>query len=138
MPMPDCLSTSFIPSLLYSQLSRYEYRSKASFIRSTYCLTHTVHSIPLLLSAVQVRKIFHNSVLGTSRPGCRDDVSLTDVSPNENSWILCSLHYLFLGLMIADQCVPTLDLLKELVVISQFGLWPTKTNLPEPWGRVLG
>ncbi len=38
----------------------------------------------------------------------RDNVSPTEVSPNENSCILRSLYYLSLGLIIPDRCVPTL------------------------------
>ncbi len=39
---------------------------------------------------------------------CRDNVYLSDVSPNKNSWILRPLYYLSLGLIIPDRCVPTL------------------------------
>ncbi len=51
--------------------------------------------------------------------GFKDDVYPTDVSRNENSEILRPLHYLSLGLIIPDRCVPTLDRMKELVVTIQ-------------------
>jgi hypothetical protein len=38
--------------------------------------------------------------------GCKDDVSLTDVSLNENCWILRILYYLSLVLIIPDPICP--------------------------------
>jgi len=40
---------------------------------------------------------------------CRVDVSLTDVSLTENSWMLRPLNKASLGYCALDQCVPTLD-----------------------------
>ena len=39
----------------------------------------------------------------------RVDVSPTDVSPTENSWMLRPLNKASLGYCVPDQCVPTLD-----------------------------
>jgi hypothetical protein len=41
--------------------------------------------------------------------GCRVDVSLTDVSPTESSWMLRPLNKLSLGYYAPDRSVPTLD-----------------------------
>jgi hypothetical protein len=46
----------------------------------------------------------------TYQPGrCRVDVSPTDVSPTENSWMLRPLNKASLGYCVPDQCAPTLD-----------------------------
>jgi hypothetical protein len=47
---------------------------------------------------------------------CRVDVSPTNVSLTENSWILQPSYYLSLGLIIPDRCVPSLDRMEELVI----------------------
>ncbi len=41
--------------------------------------------------------------------GCRVDVSPTDVSPTESSWMLRPLNKLSLGYYVPDRSVPTLD-----------------------------
>ncbi len=41
--------------------------------------------------------------------GCRVDVSPTDVSPTESSWMLRPLNKASLGYCVPDRCVPTLD-----------------------------
>jgi hypothetical protein len=41
--------------------------------------------------------------------GCRVDVSLTDVSPTESSWMLRPLDKASLGYCAPVRCVPTLD-----------------------------
>jgi len=44
---------------------------------------------------------------------CRVDVSPTDVSPIENSWMLRPLNKASLGYCVPDRCVPTLDRIKQ-------------------------
>jgi hypothetical protein len=41
--------------------------------------------------------------------GCSVDVSPTDVSPTESSWMLRPLKKASLGYCVPDRCVPTLD-----------------------------
>ncbi len=53
------------------------------------------------------------SLLYTIPSGCRVDVSPTDVSPTENSWMLRPLNKASLGYCVPDRCVPTLDRVKH-------------------------
>jgi hypothetical protein len=85
------------------------------------CTVHHIITINFYtLLCLQLRYIATPTREGLD--GCRDNVSPTDVSPNENSCIMLRLYYLSLGLNIPVPCVPTLDHMKELIVTSQFGL----------------
>jgi hypothetical protein len=65
----------------------------------------------------------YESIIVENKVECRGNVSPTEVSPNENSWILRPLYYLSHGLFIPDRCVPTLDCMKVQVETRQFGLY---------------
>jgi hypothetical protein len=77
-----------------------------------------------------------------SRPGCRVDVSPTDVSLIENSWMSRPLNKASLGYCAPDRCVPTLDCVKHGTssiglrhLMYQWGVWPAS---PTPLTRDLG
>jgi hypothetical protein len=46
---------------------------------------------------------------GGSDPGCRVDVSPTNVSQSESSWMLRPLNKASLAYYAPDRCIPTLD-----------------------------
>ncbi len=61
-----------------------------------------------LTSFIHVYSVLYNPVrYGQSR--CRVDVSPTDASPTENSWMLRPLNKASLRYCVPDRCVPTLD-----------------------------
>ncbi len=81
---------------------------------------------------------------------CRVDVSPTDVSLTENSWMLRPLNKASLGYCATDQCVPTLDRVKHgtrsvsryrglgrppAPIMDQWGVWPAS---PTPLTRFIG
>ncbi len=79
--------------------------------------------------------------------GCRVDVSPTNVSPTENSWMLRPLNKASLGYCVPDRCVPALDLVKHgtssvgryrglgrpPAPMDQWGVWPAS---PTPLRRM--
>jgi len=73
---------------------------------------------------------------------CRVDVSPTDVSPTENSWMLRPWNKASLGHCVPDRCVPTLDRVKHGTssiglrrLMDQWGVWPAS---PTPLTRFIG
>ena len=73
---------------------------------------------------------------------CRVDVSPTDVSPTESSWMLRPLNKASLGYCVPDRCVPTLDRVKHGTssvglrhLMDQWGVWPAS---PTPLTRFIG
>ncbi len=72
----------------------------------------------------------------------RVDVSPTDVSPTESSWMLRPLNKASLGYCVPDRCVPTLDRVKHGTsfvgrrhLMDQWGIWPAS---PTPLTRFIG
>jgi hypothetical protein len=76
----------------------------------------------------------------------RVDVSPTDVSPTENSWMLRPLNKASLGYCVPDRCVPTLDRVNHETssvgrycglrhLMNQWGVWPAS---PTPLTRFIG
>ena len=72
----------------------------------------------------------------------RVDVSPTDVSPTENSWMLRPWNKASLGHCVPDRCVPTLDRVKHGTssvglwrLMDQWGGWPAS---PTPLTRFIG
>jgi hypothetical protein len=61
-----------------------------------------LHRLPELIPGLHKR-------LKIWAQGCRVDVSMTDVSPTESSWMLRPLNKASFGYCAPDQCVPTLD-----------------------------
>ena len=72
-------------------------------------------------------------------------MSLTDVSPTENSWMLRPLNKVSLGYCVPDRCVPTLDRVKHGTssvgryrglrhLMNQWGVWPAS---PTPLTRFI-
>jgi hypothetical protein len=71
--------------------------------------------------------------------GCRVDVSPTDVSPTENSWMLRPLNKASLGHCVPDRCVPTLDRVKHAITLHQnssVGRYRGLGRPPAPKGSV--
>jgi hypothetical protein len=66
--------------------------------------------------------------------GCRVDVSPTDVSPTENSWMLRPLNKASLGYCVPDRCVPPLDRVKH--VTSSVSRYCGLGRPPAPNGSV--
>ncbi len=65
---------------------------------------------------------------------CRVDVSLTDVSLAENSWMLRPLNKASHGYFVPDRCVPTLDRIKHGT--SSVGRFRGLGRPPAPNGSV--
>jgi hypothetical protein len=72
---------------------------------------------------------------------CRVDVSPTDVSPTENSWMLRPLNKASLVYCVPDRCVLTLDRVKHETssvglrhLMNQWGVWPAS---PTPLTRFI-
>ena len=61
---------------------------------------------------------------------CRVDVSPSDVSPTESSWMLHPLNKASLGYCVPDRCVPTLDRVEH--VISSVGRYRGLGRPPAP------
>ena len=59
----------------------------------------------------------------------RVDVSPTDVSPTENSWMLRPLNIASLGYCAPDRCVPTLDRFTD----GQHNAWVSRPELRSSW-----
>ncbi len=66
-----------------------------------------------------------------SNERCRVDVSPTDESPTENSWMLRPLNKTSLGYCVPDRCVPTLDRVEHGTssvglrhLMKLWGVWP--------------
>ncbi len=75
-------------------------------------------------------------------PPRRVDVSPTDVSPTESSWMLRPLNKASLGYCVPNRCVPTLDRVKHGTssvalrrLMDQWGVWPAS---PMPMTRFIG
>jgi len=76
---------------------------------------------------------------------CRVDVSPTDVSPTESSWMLRPLNKASLGYCVPDQSVPTLDRIELGTssvgryrggrLMNHWGVWPAS---PTPLTRFIG
>jgi hypothetical protein len=75
---------------------------------------------------------------------CRVDVSPTDVSPTESSWMLRPLNKASLGYCVPDRCVPTPDRAPSAAIaalvglrrlMDQWGVWPAS---PTPLTRFIG
>ncbi len=65
---------------------------------------------------------------------CRVDVSPTDVSPIENSWMLRPLNKVSLGYCAPDRCVPTLD--RDKHETCSVGRYRSLSRPPAPIGSV--
>jgi hypothetical protein len=70
---------------------------------------------------------------------CRVDVSPTDVSPTENSWLMRPLNKESLEYCVPDRCFPTLDRVKHGTssvglrhLMDQWGVWPASPT-PLTW-----
>ncbi len=79
---------------------------------------------------------------GVYRKRCRVDVSPTDVSPTENSWMLRPLNKASLGYCVPDWCVPTLDHVEHGTssvglrrLMNHWGIWLAS---PTPLTRFIG
>ncbi len=72
----------------------------------------------------------------------RVDVSPTDMSPTENSWMLRPLNKASLGYCVPDQCVPTLDRVRhETSSVGRVGRYRGLGRPPAPnesVGRLAG
>ncbi len=73
---------------------------------------------------------------------CRVDMSPTDVSPTENSWMLRPLNKASLGYCVPDRCVPGLAPSAAIAasvglrrLMNQWGVWPAS---PTPLTRFIG
>jgi hypothetical protein len=80
----------------------------------------------------------------TGQEICRVDVSPTDVSPTESSWMLRPLNKASLECCVPDRCVPTLDRTPSASIaasvglrrlMDQWGVWPAS---PTPLTRFIG
>ncbi len=87
------------------------------------CVGTTGSGKTLMLRALAENATPGTAVSNLQTTRCRYDVSPSNVSSNENSWILRSLYYLSIGLNIPDRWVLTLDCMKKLGVTRQFGLF---------------
>jgi hypothetical protein len=76
--------------------------------------------------------------------GCRVDVSPTNVSPTESSWMLRPLNKASLEYCVPDRCVPTLDRAPSAAIAASVGLrrlmdqWSVWPASPTPLTRFIG
>ncbi len=81
--------------------------------KQTWIVSFHVSKFPGPTNLLHSRTQNRNTLIPSMIIGCRVEVSPTDVSPTENSWMLRLLNKASLGYCVPDQCFPTLDRVKH-------------------------